>query len=1033
MRSDGGDGSAFMEDVTRCGPGSVPRACGGGPRRRCQRARNALVLAGMAALALALSGCMHGDRGASLDPHEFIATAELPDDLRLELAAQEPAVVDPVAAAFDAAGRMFVVEMGGYPMRPEGSPPVGRVKRLVDEDLDGYYETWTLFADRLPYPTSIVPWRDGVLVTAPPDILHLRDPDGDGVADARDVLFTGFPVENTQHNINGLTWGLDNWVYAANGGNHGSGHPAGRPEDAVSIRGTDFRFRPDTRALEPSFETTGGHGIAFDAWGRMFGTHNVNHVQHMVFPIRRLRENPWLVLPTTRDMISDHGSSAQLFQVSNAQTRVNNPDQSGHFSGGAGIGYYGGGALPEAYRGSLFVNDVVVNVVHQDVLTPNGPSFTASRRAEGVELLAGRDNWFRPVSVVTGPEGALYVVDMHREVIEHPEWIPDAVEATLDLRAGDDKGRIYRIVPRDGLPSVRPALAGADLPALVDGLAHPNKWWRDTAQRLLVELQDESAVQPLRRVLRNGRDPLARLHALWTLRELDALRASDLHQAVRRGPAGVRESAAVLAADYLDDPDVPELITQLLGDDDPRVRMQAVLALAGTNTARTRVALQRVLREDAHHDWTRYAVLAAVEDGHAEVLRGLLDTDGGGGGPDRTAGLLDAVRHLAAMAVAAGGADDIRGLSDLAVRPALGDEPRAALLDGLADGLERAGPPPAAAGRAARTVSGLLDSSHPGIVRAALRIVSAAGATDLPAVDRALDRARVRALDEALAVEARTAEIALLALGSYARVAETLLALMELQAPPAVQVGAARAVAGLDDPARGAETLARWRRYGPAVKDVVLDMLLRNQPFHVLLIEALENGDLTAGELDLDFGQRRRLLRRSTDDVQTRAAAFFTDHEFGNRQAVVDEWLPQVVGRRGSAERGEAHFRSLCAQCHRFRGAGHPVGPSLDMSFFRGEEDLLTSILDPSAAFAPEYANYLVETEDGELLNGILAAETDAAVTLSRANGETDTVPRSRIHELRAEGLSLMPDGLEQGLDADGLADLLAYLRQHDH
>ena len=996
----------------------------------------AACLHGLLAVAVVLSGCVHGDdRGVSLAPDEFIATAQLPDDLRLELAAQEPAVVDPVAVAFDADGRMFVVEMGGYPMRPEGSPPQGRIKRLVDEDLDGYYETWTLFADGLPYPTSVLPWRDGVLVTAPPDILHLRDPDGDGVADAREVLFTGFPVENTQHNINGLTWGIDNWVYAANGGNHGSGHPAGRPAAAVSIRGTDFRFRPDTGALEPSFETTGGHGIAFDAWGRMFGTHNVNHIQHMVFPIRHLRDNPWLVLPTTRDMISDHGSSAQLFQVSNAQTRVNNPDQSGHFSGGAGIGYYGGAALPAAYRGSLFVNDVVVNVVHQDVLTPNGPSFTASRRTEGVELLAGRDNWFRPVSVVTGPDGALYVVDMHREVIEHPEWIPDAVEETLDLRAGDEKGRIYRIVPRDGLPPVRPALAGADLPALVDGLAHPNKWWRDTAQRLLVERRDASAVQPLRRVLRNGRDrrdPLARLHALWTLRGLDALRASDLHQAVRRGPAGVRESAAVLAADYLDDADVPELITQLLGDDDARVRMQAVLTLAGTNTARTRDALQRVLREDAHHDWTRYAVLAAVEDDRAEVLRGLLDADGGGG-PDRAAGLLDAVRHLAAMAVAAGGADDIRSLSGLAVRPTLEDERRAALLDGLADGLERTEPRPAAAGRASRTVSGLLDSSHPGIVRAALRIVSAAGATDLPAVDRAVDRARVRALDEALAVEARTAEIALLGLGSYAQVGETLLVLMEPQAPPAVQVEAARAMAGLQDPARGAVALARWRRYGPPVKAIVLDMLLRNQPFHVLLIEALEDRELTAGELDLDFGQRRRLLRRSTDDVHARAAAFFTDEEFGNRQAAVDEWLPQVVGRRGSAERGEVHFRTLCSQCHRFRGEGHPVGPSLDMSFFRGEEDLLTSILDPSAAFAPEYANYLVETVDGALLNGILAAETDAAVTLSRANGETDTVPRRRIRELRAEGLSLMPDGLEQGLDADGLADLLAYLRQHDH
>ena len=990
--------------------------------------------AGFLALVLAVSGCLHGDvRGVSLDPDEFIATAQLPDDLRLELAAQEPAVVDPVGVAFDAAGRMFVVEMGGYPQRPGGSPPRGRVKRLVDADLDGYYETWTVFADGLPYPTSVLPWRDGVLVTAPPDVVHLRDPDGDGVADLREVLFTGFPVANTQHNINGLTWGIDNWVYAANGGNHGSGHPAGRPEAAVSIRGADFRFRPDTGELETSYETTGGHGIAFDAWGRMFGTHNVNHVQHMVFPIRRLRSNPGLALPTTRDMISDHGRSARLFQVSDAQTRVNNPDQSGHFSGGSGIAYYGGGALPEAYEGSLLVNDVVVNVVHQDVLTPDGPSFTASRRVDGAELLAGRDNWFRPVTVATGPEGALYVVDMHRAVIEHPEWIPDTVEETLDLWAGDDKGRIYRIVPREGLPTVRPELADAGVPALIDGLAHPNKWWRDTAQRILVERGDAAAVPPLRYVLRDSRDPLARLHALWTLRGLDALEVGDLRLAVQPGPSGARENAAVLAADYPDDRSVADLVTQLAGDSDARVRMQAALALAGVNTTQAREALQRVLREDAHHDWTRYAVLAGIEEDHAEVLDGLLGSDSRLRPPDRTAGLLDAVRHLAAMAVAAGGAEELRGLAGLAVRPTLGDAARAALLDGLADGLERANPQPPAAARAARSVSRLLDSDHTGIVRAALRVVSAAGTTDLATVDRAIDRARTRALDAALPVDDRTAEIALLGLGSYAQVAETLLALMEPQSPPALQVEAARAVAGLDDPARGAETLARWRSYGPAVKEIVLDMLLRNQPFHVLLVEALENGDLTAGELDLDFGQRRRLLRRSTEDVQTRAAAFFTDHEFGNRQAVVDEWLPQVVGGRGSAERGEAHFRNLCAQCHRFRGAGHPVGPSLDMSFFRGEEDLLTSILDPSAAFAPEYANYLVETEEGELLNGILAAETDATVTLSRANGEADTVSRSRIRELRAEGRSLMPDGLEQGLDADGLADLLAYLRQHDH
>ena len=518
-----------------------------------------------------VAGCV-SPNGNSLDPDEFIQTARLPDDLRVELAAREPNVIDPVGVAFDADGRMYVVEMGDYPIRPEGSEPLGRVKRLTDDDHDGFYETMTLFADGLQYPTSVLPWRDGVLVAQPPDILFLGDADGDGVADTREVLFTGFPVGNTQHNINGLTWGLDNWVYAANGGNHGVGHPVGSPDHEVSLRGMDFRFRPDTGELETSFETTGGHGIAFDTWGRMFGTHNLSHVQHMVFPVSYLARNPRLAVPTTRHMISDHDSSALLFQVSEAETRVNHPEQAGRFSGGSGIAFYGGGALPNAYDGSLFVNDVVVNVVHQDVVSADGPSFRASRRAEGIELLAGRDNWFRPVTLATGPEGALYVVDMHRAVIEHPEWIPDAVEARLDVRAGDDKGRIYWIVPRDGLSPVRPDLGSADVTTLVDALSHPNKWWRDTAQRVLLERQDLEAVPLLAAMIAVPPSSVGRLHGLWTLRGLEALTVDQVADALRDTSASRRRSANRLsvsvtdAAASISKPSVPSVITSRARD-----------------------------------------------------------------------------------------------------------------------------------------------------------------------------------------------------------------------------------------------------------------------------------------------------------------------------------------------------------------------------------------------------------------------------------------------------------------------------------
>ncbi|MEE2963327.1 MAG: PVC-type heme-binding CxxCH protein [Acidobacteriota bacterium] len=984
--------------------------------------------------ASALPGCLHrDDKGTSLDPDEFIATAGLPADLRLELAASEPAVVDPVGVTFDADGRMYVVEMGGYPTRPEGSPPLGRVKRLVDQDLDGFYETWTLFADGLQYPTSVLPWRDGVLVTQPPDILFLRDDDGDGVADTRELLFSGFPVGNTQHNINGLTRGLDNWVYAANGGNHGEGYALDAPDAVVSIRGTDFRFRPDTGELEPSFETTGGHGIAFDAWGRMFGTHNLNHIQHMVFPSAELSRNPHLSVPTTRDMISDHGSSAPLFQISDAETRVNHPEQSGRFSGGSGIAFYGGGALPPAYNDSLFVNDVVVNVVHQDVIEANGPSFTATRRAEGVELLAGRDNWFRPVTLSTGPDGALYVVDMHRAVIEHPEWIPDAVEATLDVRAGDDKGRIYRIVPRDGLTPVRPGLASADLPTLVGALAHPNKWWRDTAQRVLVERADPTAGPLVTQLLRSSDVALGRLHALWTLRGLEALGAEDLLAALSDPAPGVRENALILAQPDLGSSETLRRgVVNLADDPDARVRMQVALTLGHADTSETRDGLQTILARDAGQRWTRYAVLAGVDDGAANVLRALLDTEPGPPSDRTLAGVMDAIRHLAATSVA-----DVDGelspLVRLAGSPGLDTARRAALLDGLADGLVRREATPDLSAGAAASLAGLLTSTSTPVVRGALRVAAGVEVDELAARDRAIERARARALDPDLTPEVRLEEVALLGLATYEQVGETLLALMEPQVPPALQTAAARALVGLDAEARGAVAIDRWRRSGPEVKGILLDMLLRNRPFHALLVDALETGTLTVGELNLDLEQRRRLLRRSSDAIQRRAGALFGDHEFSNRQAVVEQWLPDVLARRGNADRGAAHFQTLCAQCHFFRGVGYPVGPDLGMAFTKGEEDLLTSILDPSAALAPEYANYLLETADGELLNGIISAETASGITLARANGETDTVLRSQIDEIRTEGRSLMPDGLEQGLDAGGLADLLAYLRQHSH
>jgi putative membrane-bound dehydrogenase-like protein len=981
--------------------------------------------------ALFSNSCSSSKSEVSLAPQKFMATARLSDDLKLELVAAEPNVVDPVAIAFDADGRMYVVEMRDYPVQPrDAAKPLGQVRLLEDLNQDGYYEKATLFADGLQYPTSVLPWRGGVLVTGPPDIVFMKDTNGDGVADVKEVLFSGFPVANTQHNINGLMWGLDNWVYGANGGNNGAAYFTKTPDKKTRLQRMDFRFRPDTGEFRTSYESTGGFGIATDAWGRMFGTHNTNHFQHMVFRAEYLERAPDLVVPSARHQISDHESSAKLFQISEPETRVNHPEQAGRFSAGCGLIYYGGGALSAEYNDSFLVSDVVVNVVHQDVVTSDGPSFRASRRREGTEFLAGTDNWFRPVNLAVGPEGALYVVDMHRAVIEHPEWIPEPVQKRLDLRAGDNKGRIYRIVPRNGLPPVRPQLSSAPVAELVAALERPNKWWRDTAQRLLVERQDKSSISFLERLLGKSESAVARLHALWTLEGLQSLTPAAVIAALNDPSPGVRENALRLAELHqAGSPEVRNALLKLSRDPDVRVRFQLALTLGNVADSRVQAALLDIVHQDVESQWSRYAILSALRDGAANTLNTLMGRQSSFLS-ETTEGRLAFIRSLASLAAAR---SDISSTLSLAGNPKMADRWRVSVLDGLADDLNRREVKVTADARMRAGIEKLIRSTSTPVVRAALRAAARLGIHDTAAQEQAIARARARALDESLTVPERLQEVELLELGGYEQVSDALLSLMEPRRPLELQTAAARAMSQFTDLQAGRAVLANWRRYSPPVKSLTLNMLLRRTEFHELLISTLEKGVLSFGELNLDLEQRRRLLRRSTDDIKKRAAALFGDHEFSNRKAIVDSYLQEIGPLRGDAGRGEQHYRSLCAKCHVLHGAGTAVGADLNMAFTKSKEDLLTSILDPNAAIAPEYTNFMVETAKGEHLTGIIKTETPGNITLMRAEGETDTVSRSAIRQMRTDGLSLMPEGLEKGLKYQDLADLLAYLQQRNH
>ena len=964
------------------------------------------------------------------------APAPLPDyelhpALEMSLWASEPEVVDPVALTWDETGRMYVVEMRDYPYGfGPNHQPGGTIRLLEDTDGDGKCDRSVLFAEGLSFPTSIVPWNGGVLVTAPPEILFLKDTDGDGKADLREVVLTGFTLGVTDSNVNGLRWALDNRVHGVNGGNGGSVRSPRRSAEPVPLRNLDFSFDPGTGDFTPTYHTSGGFGLVFDEWGRSFVTYNINHIQERMIPVRYLNRFPGLPPLVAVESISDHGEMARIYPVSEPETRVNHPEQAGHFSAAGGLGWIGSPAYPGDLYGSILVCDVVGNLVHRDLLSSHGPGHLATRAPaeQKSEFFASRDRAFRPVGLELGPDGALYLIDMQREVIEHPDYIPEKVREKLNLRAGDDRGRIYRITPKGGLPNLRPNLRGASVAELVRYLADPNPWWRGTAQRLLVERRDKTAIADLKELAGFPSNPLGRLHALWTLAGLDALDEPMVLRALSASEPGLRENALRLAEQFLPgSKPLQAALSRLATDPAPGVRFQTALAL-GQLEHQEFAALLKVLLQDYSWRWSRLAVLSSIRGDEAKFLQALLSHPRfRGNAPSK----LDLVRELSDLA---GGravpaqATNVAAVLTLLSKERLAPEWSLAALEGLHSGLLRAGPRLPANEGVARALDELSRDSAPSRLAATWKIARAFGLPANSTQQTALRAAKARVIDRTRSLASRLEDAELLGLGSFAEISPALLSLLDGPEPAGLQRAALEGLAQFHEPGVAQGILDRWRSLGPAIRPPALNLLLQRPLFHGVLLAAIESGKITVGELSLDLEQRRRLLRQSTPEIQARAARWIADEEYSNRKAAVETWLKKLPAT-GDPIRGRAIFEKTCAPCHAFAGMGHQVGPDLEAMAHRSVEDLVSNILDPNMAIQPGYVSYSVETLDGDVQNGILSSESAYAVTLLQPLGIKRIFPRSQIKRLESSGFSLMPEGLESALTPADLRDLVEFLK----
>ncbi len=935
-----------------------------------------------------------------LDPQAALESMHVPDGYRVELIANEPLVSDPVNVAFGWDGRVWVAQMRDYPTGVENG---GSIQVLSDTDGDGKLDRSTTFLEGISYPTSVHPWRNGVIILTAPNILFAEDTNGDGVSDRQRVLLTGIGVTNPQHGASGFEIGLDGRLhFGAGDGTRELVNP--ETGKTFQVQGNDVAWDPDTGEVEVVVHGKTQFIPARDSFGTWFGNHNSLPMFQFVMEASQLGGKTasggvvhHLLSPAQAPPVFPRSRTVDRFNDQYARDR--------YTSACASIVVRVDGLRPsseplDTAHPDALVCEPVHNLVARIQLRPNGSVYSAVRHPQDVEFdfFASTDPWSRPVRAVNAPDGSIWIVDMYRRVIEHPQWIPVAWQERMDVRAGSGMGRIYRVFHQDHDSFKLPNLSLEDPLKL---LQSSNGMIRDMTVQALVTDQiplklTQELEGKLRGLLNSSQRPDVVASVLGLMSRKNWLQQADVATVIQStdNPQLLSWVLKLTAKWKTLEGGLSEQVLALpkraLGGN---VDLQWVLASQHWSNVAIQPGLEQILERSQTDPWISNAITSVASPSLAgPIVKLIVDTaDRDNGNLQQLQDQLSNVRKWVALLTPESAQPlfdqrfSLDAQGEIASKWNAGD---LLLLAGSSGGFKEEKLQAHYRKSRDQGFALLLDSDQPHDLRQRLSLLLGSGVLSKDKEQKVVEDLLTQGSEGMELVMQRARYL------QFDELATTL--------------------------------LAHWGKLGLRNQGLAANAMMGRGAWRDVLVSGLEKGSIQPSQLTPTVVQS--LTSHSDRNLRSRAVAVFGQPS--PRQSIVSSYLAQMPNpSSGDFERGKKLFVEHCAVCHAAQEGKQAVGPPIDNIAHWNNEQWITAVLDPSAAVEGKYKQTILRTYDQEVFAGIVVQESEQELRLALNDGTVREIAIEDIEDRKPSAVSLMPDGFETRLSPKDLADLIGYFR----